>query len=79
MMNEIPRYHERWLSQLAPEKARLLEMFVAGRCTDAQCREVGRFLTLHPQWICAVARRVNGRFEEADRFAEASPMLAEAA
>jgi hypothetical protein len=54
-------------------------MFVAGRCTDAQCREVGRFLTLHPQWICAVARRVNGRFEEADRFAEASPMLAEAA
>ncbi len=78
-MNDIPRYQERWLSQLAPEKARLLQRLVAGQCTDAECREVGRFLAMRPQWICAVAQRGNGHFEGSHRFAEASPGLAKAA
>jgi len=43
---------------LRGEQSAMIERFIAGRCDDAERRELSRFLQLHPSWIRWIAERI---------------------
>lgn len=43
---------------LRVEQTAMIERFIAGRCDDAERRELSRFLQLHPAWIRWIAERI---------------------
>jgi len=40
------------------EQSAIIERFIAGRCDDAERRELSRFLQLNPAWIRWIAERI---------------------
>ena len=51
------------LTPLEAEKIAMIERFIAGRCDDAERRELSEFLQLHPTWIRWIADRIKGSRE----------------
>ena len=43
---------------LSLEQSVIIERFIAGRCDDAERRELSRFLQLNPAWIRWIAERI---------------------
>ena len=43
---------------LRVEQSAMIERFIAGRCDDAERRELSRFLQMHPAWIRWIAERM---------------------
>ena len=46
------------LIALPLEQSAMIERFIAGRCDDAERRELSRFLQKHPAWIRWIAERI---------------------
>lgn len=46
------------LAGLRVDQSAMIERFIAGRCDDAERRELSRFLQMHPAWIRWIAERI---------------------
>lgn len=53
-----PEVRGRGLSGLEAQQVAMIERFIAGRCDEAERRELSEFLQLHPAWIRWIADRV---------------------
>jgi len=53
-----PEVHGHGLIALPLEQSAVIERFIAGRCNEAERRELSRFLQLNPAWIRWIAERI---------------------
>lgn len=67
-----PEVQGHGLTGLEAEQVAMIERFIAGRCDDAERRELSAFLQLHPAWIRWIADRVKLAREMSDESAENS-------